>query len=422
MIAGLAIAAVAASSAEAKITNACLNSKEEAAKGDCHRPSFSSDSRFMAFDSRAANLVRGDDNGKSDVFVRDTKKGKTTQVSLDTKGRPPKGVSFDADISANGRYVAFVSVAPGLVKGAKGGKRQVYVYDRKAKKTRIVSTRSSGDPAAGDSDQPVISADGTTVAFRSDAKNLVANDSNDVEDVFAAELGPGGRPIRVNTTAEGFQDPAGALEPTITADGSEVAFTADYDSELVPGTVYSEVFVKNLDTRALELISQGPGGVVGDDLDDQAEITPDGRYVVFSSGSTNLGTGPPAAAPYDRDILVRDRLTQTTAKAGIDDATGLGFETLDFNPSISDDGTKVAWLASGTDENIELRDIAAGTTELVTPDNKKRGRGCHGEAAFICGEVSTPVVSPDGRLVAFESIGGGYVKGDSKHINVQISR
>ena len=118
---------------------------------------------------------------------------------------------------------------------------------------------------------------------------------------------------------------------------------------------------------------------MGDDLDDEAEITPDGRYVVFSSGSTNLGTGPPAPAPYDRDILVRDRVTQTTTKVGIDDATGLGFETLDFNPSISDDGTKVAWLASGTDENIELRDIAAGTTTLVTPDTKKRGHGCQGE-------------------------------------------
>ena len=75
-----------------------------------------------------------------------------------------------------------------------------------------------------------------------------------------------------------------------------------------------------------------------------------------------------------------------------------------------------------TDGNVELRDIAAGTTTLITPDTKKRGRGCKGEAAFICGEVSTPAISPDGKLIGFESIGMGYVKGDAKHINVQISK
>ena len=421
-ITGVVMAAFVASSADAKIVNGCLNSKEEAAKGDCHRPSFSADSRFLAFDSKGANLARHDDNGKNDVFVRDMKKGKTELISQNRKGHSPAGISFDADISASGRYVAFVSVAGGLVKGAKGGHREVYVFDRKTDKTRIVSTTSSGEPAAGDSDEPVISADGSTVAYHSSAKNLVANDLNKTEDVFATRLGAGERTIRVNTSATGVEDPAGAEEPSITADGSEVAFTAENKTELVPGAVEDEVFVKNLDTRALELISQAPGtGAPGDDLDDEAEITPDGRYVVFSSGSSNLGTGPAADAPYDRDILLRDRLTQTTTKVGVDNA-GLGSKDIDFTPSISDDGTKVAWRATGSDENIYLRDIAAGTTTLITPDTKKRGRGCQGEGAFICGEVSTPAISPDGKLIGFESIGMGYVKGDAKHINVQISK
>ena len=161
--AGLAIAAITAASADAKITNACLNSKEEAAKGDCHRPAFSAGSRYVAFDSDAGNLARHDDNGKPDVFVRDLKKGKTELISQNRKGRSPKGVSFDADMSANGRYVAFVSVAGGLVRRAKGGHREVYVFDRKTDKTRLASATSSGKAADGDSDQPaVISADGST--------------------------------------------------------------------------------------------------------------------------------------------------------------------------------------------------------------------------------------------------------------------
>ena len=135
-------------------------------------------------------------------------------------------MSFDADMSANGRYVAFVSVAGGLVKGAKGGHREVYVFDRKTDKTRLASATSSGKAADGDSDQPAISADGSTVAYTSSAKNLVANDLNKTDDVFATKLGSGGKTVRVNTTAAGVEDPAGAEEPTITADGSEVAFTA----------------------------------------------------------------------------------------------------------------------------------------------------------------------------------------------------
>ncbi len=415
----IAASALFAGAAQAKFTNLCVSSSGVAAKGDCHRPSFSANNRFIAFDSDADNLVAGDDNGKSDVFVRDRKKGKTELISTDPKGNTPAGVSLQADISADGRYVAFVSVAPGVVKGVKGGKRQVYLRDRKTDKTKLISVSSSGKLGGGDSDQPVVDGHGTVVAFRSDAKNLVSDDTNRTYDVFARDV-RAATTTRVNTSAAGAQDKAGAGSPSISADGRLVTFDADYDTALTPGSALTEVYVKDLETNALELISQGPGGVPGDDIEDGGDISADGRYVAFSSSSTNLGPGPPGGAPYGRDVYVRDRVTQTTVRASVDASGGLT-EALDYNPSISADGTKVAYIASDNHENIFVRNLVTNTTKLATPQTKDRGDDCSKRLDFLCGDVSTPRLSPDGSLLGFEAAATGYIPNDAKYITTIIS-
>src|SRR3989440_135688 len=152
--------------------------------GDSEGPSISAHGRFVAFYSSAANLVAGDTNGARDVFVRDRKTGKTTRVSVDSHGAQANGDSVAASISADGRLVAFLSSASKLVGGDTNGARDVFVRDRKARKTRRVSVDSHGAQGKGASFVPSISANGRFVAFSSVASNLVAGDTNTVSDVF----------------------------------------------------------------------------------------------------------------------------------------------------------------------------------------------------------------------------------------------
>jgi Tol biopolymer transport system component len=149
-------------------------------------PSISADGRYVAFVSGAANLVRGDTNGKADVFVHDRQTGTTSRVSVRSNGDQVNWPSLDPSISAHGRYVAFRSGAANLVPGDTNGKADVFVHDRQTGTTRRVSVRSNGDQANGYSHAPSISADGRYVAFHSYATNLVSSDTNGMPDVFVS--------------------------------------------------------------------------------------------------------------------------------------------------------------------------------------------------------------------------------------------
>ena len=114
-------------------------------------PSISTDGRYVAFDSLASNLVLGDTNGLEDVFVRDRLTGTTERVSISTGGTEGNGFSAIPSISADGRYVAFESVASNLVPGDTNGTRDVFVRDRQTGTTQRVSIDSSGVQMVGTS-------------------------------------------------------------------------------------------------------------------------------------------------------------------------------------------------------------------------------------------------------------------------------
>ncbi len=147
-------------------------------------PAISADGRYVAFTSLASNLVPGDTNGVQDIFVHDRQTGKTTRVSVDSAGSEVNGISILPAISADGRYVAFTSFASNLVAGDTNGLTDIFVHDRQTGKTTKVSVDSAGSEANGFSLLPVISADGRFVTFTSFASNLVAGDRNGVQDVF----------------------------------------------------------------------------------------------------------------------------------------------------------------------------------------------------------------------------------------------
>ncbi|MBP2235259.1 Tol biopolymer transport system component [Sinorhizobium kostiense] len=190
--------------------------------------SISADGRHVAFTSSASNLVAGDTNGFIDVYVRDLQLGTTTRVSVDSSGDEANGDSNFLElpsISADGRYVAFSSEASNLVAGDTNGVSDIFVRDLHLGTTTRVSVGSVGGQANGGSFEASISADGRYVAFSSDASNLVAGDTNSVEDVFVFDL-QRGTTTRVGVAPSGGQANNESFLPSISADGRHIAFNS----------------------------------------------------------------------------------------------------------------------------------------------------------------------------------------------------
>ena len=209
-------------------------------------PTISSDGRFVAFHSFATNLVAGDTNSSSDVFVHDRQTGATTRVSVDSSGVEGNGNSFSPDISDDGRLVAFYSFATNLVTGDTNNAPDVFVHDLVSGVTERASVDSAGVEGNGRSLLPAISRDGHFVAFYSLATNLVAGDTNGSDDVFVHDR-QSGATVRVSVDSGGTQGNGSSLRPAISGDGCIVTFDSSA-SNLVAGDTNntSDVFAHDL--------------------------------------------------------------------------------------------------------------------------------------------------------------------------------
>jgi Tol biopolymer transport system component len=148
----------------------------------------SSDGRWIVFKSHATNLVAGDTNGHYDVFLRDRSNGVTERVSIGPYGAQGDWDSYDGAVSDDGSLVAFSSGSTKFVAGDKNNTVDVFIRDRNAGRTRLVSVASDGTQGDDTSDEPALSSDGSVVAFMSFATTLVQGDTNGVPDVFSHEL------------------------------------------------------------------------------------------------------------------------------------------------------------------------------------------------------------------------------------------
>ncbi len=157
--------------------------------GTAFLPSVSNDGRFVAFRSAATNLVVDDDNDIEDAFVRDRVSGATELVSVASDGTQANNLSGNPWISGDGKYVVFSSSASNLVAGI-GTWNHTYVRDRERRETWVASPSATGRSANGSSFWPSISADGRFVAFWSLASDIVGDDTNGVWDVFVRSRGP----------------------------------------------------------------------------------------------------------------------------------------------------------------------------------------------------------------------------------------
>ena len=282
-------------------------------------PSISADGRYVSFHSTASNLVNGDTNAATDVFVRDRQAGTTERVSVSADGVQGNSGSFGASLSANGRWVAFSSYAWNLVPNDTNGEEDTFVYDRQTSTIERASVASDGTQGNNDSQNASISADGRYVAFESTASDLVSGDTNAATDVFVHDL-QAATTERVSVASDGTQATRGGSEPSISGDGRYVTFHSVAD-DLVDGDTNGEydVFVHDGQTGFTRCVSVSADGGVANEDSQKGSISADGRWVAFDSEAYNL-------VPGDTNYMIDVLVSPTAAAASPDTHTLLLME------------------------------------------------------------------------------------------------
>jgi len=362
-----------------QITRVSVDSGGVQANNDSYYPSISADGRYIAFYSHATNLVTGDTNGRSDIFLHDRQTGIVTRISVDSGGVQSNNDSYFPSISANGRYIAFGSYATNLVPGDTNGWIDIFLHDRQTGLTTRVSVNSSGGQANNGSTTASISADGRFVAFHSYATNLVPGDTNLRTDIFLRDVQTG-MTTRVSVNSSGAQaNNADSSQPSISADGRYVAFES-YASNLVPGDTngFPDVFVRDTQAGVTARVSIASSGVQGNVGSSSSFISGDGRYVGFISGATNL---VPGDTNMTGDAFIYDRQAGLTTRVSIA-SDGTQANNGSFFPSISADGQYIAFLSTAanlvtgdTNGYVDIfvhrqsDDVPATVTPTFTPTN-----------------------------------------------------
>lgn len=220
----------------------------------------SADGNIVVFGSISDALVAGDDNDVEDIFVRNRAAGTTTRVSVRSGGGQANGDSFDPAVSANGRYVAFWSWADNLTDEDTGGMPGVFVHDRQSGKTELISIAAGGGAADGESTMPALSTDGRYVVFESTATNLISGDDDGAADVFIHD-----RQAKTTALLSVGPEGAGngpSARPAITPDGRYVVFHSEADNLVEDdGNGVSDVFLIDRTGGAPARVSLAAGSV-----------------------------------------------------------------------------------------------------------------------------------------------------------------
>ena len=327
------------------------------ANGNSALPAISAGSRFVAFDSGAANLVSGDTNDHQDIFVHDRAMGGITRASVVSDSTQANGSSYSPAISADGRHVAFHSYATDLVTGDTNDLVDVFVHDELTGDVARVSVASDGTEGLhGGSLHPAISADGRFVAFYSCADNLVISDTNDYCDIFVRDRDTDDNDVfdepgqvstaRVSVASDSTEANGDSNFPTISADGRLVAFES-YADNLVASDANGkyDVFLRDRDTDGDGIFDE-PGQVStirisiasdntqGNGDSGRAAISADGRFVAFESYADNLVSSD---TNEHQDIFLRDWKYGVTTRLSVSSSETEGHGHSEA-PSISFNG------------------------------------------------------------------------------------
>jgi Tol biopolymer transport system component len=319
--------------------------------------SISGDGRYIAFSSSASNLVPGDGNGFSDVFVHDRLLGSTIRV-VDSHLVEPNGPSSGPKVSVDGRFVAFSSRASNLVPGDSNSWSDSFVWDRFTGVIERVSVNSSEVPANSPSGVNAISGDGRFVVLSSNAKNLVRDDTNLSVDVFLRDRSKG-TTVRVSVDSDGNEGQTHSFATSISADGRYVAFYSMSVLTAGDSNGTGDIFVHDMRRRVTERVSVGLGGQDTNGNSQWPLISGNGRFVGFWSHSSNL-------VPRDTngsvvDAFVYDRRTRRTILVSVSHSNA-GTNGHSAVSAMSYSGRDVLWWSDAT--NVLKADTNGSITDL----------------------------------------------------------
>lgn len=367
----------------------------QAGNGGSIDPFVTTDGRFVAFRSFATDLVSPPSAAGLNLFIRDRQTGTTEEID-------PGGPSARHTVSDDGRWVVFESLTA-ILAGDTNFEEDVFLYDRLLDTTIRVSDAIGGGAGDGESLSARMTPDGATIAFRSDAADLVDDDSNDRSDVFVYD--------RISTTLERASIPSAGGEASqdctlrdLSPTGRFVLLTTRSGNMVSPapppglaGVI--QLYLRDRLLGTTERISVGDGGSLGNDHSLVASISEDGRYVAFESLADNLVPGDANSA---EDIFLRDRLLGTTQLISVATGGEQG-DGASTSPIISNDGRRVFFVSAannltpddnGLGTDYFVHDVQTGVTEKTNllPSGEQDG-GLHNSLA--------PHFSADGHFAAF---------------------
>jgi Ca2+-binding RTX toxin-like protein/Tol biopolymer transport system component len=374
-------------------------------------PAISADGRYVVFESTANTLVENDVNGQSDIFLHDRQTGITRRVSAASDGTQANAASTSAAISADGRYVVFASKASTLVAGDTNHASDIFVYDQQTGLIQCISSAIDGTPGNGASTDPVILADGYTVAFTSEASNLVAGDTNNKADIFVYTLDVTPPPVTasvgdkvwLDTNNNGIKEPqdtglAGVTVQLYNSSNELVASTVSgsggfyHFDQLTPG----EYSIKFIGLADYPLTIQNAG--IDDTLDSDADsITGQTEIFTLEAGENNLS--------WDAGLSLRPGVTQKANDSH--ESIGSNQYSTDGRYRVFESRTNFQDDPYGYGrQHIFVEDLQVGTTTCVSvaSDNTQ------GDS-----NSSSPTISADGRYVAFTSYAKNLVEGDTNN-------
>lgn len=441
------VAAVPAAAAPGDTARVSVGVNGEADKASSTPLAVSGDNRFVAFPSEATNLVHGDTNAASDIFVHDRQTVTTTRVSVNNGGIQGDKPSREPFISADGRFVTFSSEATNLVCSAEvpaplcdgtgdtNAVADVFVHDRDsddddvfdetgAVATTRVSVGSDGAEGNAFSGATGLSASGRYVVFGSGASNLVDGDTNGANDVFVHDR-DSHTTTRVSLGGESTQGNASTGGAAISDDGRVVAFTSSASNLVASDTNgVADVFVRDRDLDAdgvldeagaveTTRVSTDNGGLEGNGASTMGHLSGDGTVVVFGSNATNLVAGD---FKGHHDVFVHDRTRRVTTRVSVDSA-GNEADNASSRPTVSTDGRYVSFssIASNLVEgdtqvswDVYAHDRSTADTTMVSVNSE----GTRGSGVSLGSTISR-----DGRFVAFASTADDLVLGDANGVN-----
>ncbi len=359
-------------------------------------PAVSRDGRFIAFASRASDLVGGDTNQRVDIFVRDTLASTTVKITRGfAGGQQANGSSANPAISGSGRYVVYESVATNLVALDTNGRRDVFHYDTVTGITRRVSVPDGGTEHYADSRNADVSDGGTLVAFEADG-GLTSGDGNDRPDVYLRDIAAGTTErISVDDGEIGLDD---GHQPAISGNGRFVAFESTDALDTLDGN--RDILLRDRAAPGWTEQISDVNGVAANGFSFAPSISEDGDVVAFESDATNLHVGGIADANGVRDVLVHRRSTNTTVRASVG-PQGLPGPYASTGAQLDDAGTRVQLISrnpfvneDGNDRpDVFVRDLTNGV-------NVRRSVGTFGDQVY--GDMLTGTdLSGDGRVSAF---------------------